>query len=812
MVKPSSGHTSLFEQGVDMFKHNLLIVYRSFLRSKSSFLINLSGLTIGIACALFIFLWVHDELSIDAFHQDRLYQVMQQMPMAEGVMVADWSPGPLAQALVDEVPEVELALTTKIAPPGVFDGIISFEDTYIKARPQFAGPEFFDVFSYPLEYGDKKQALSDPYSIVISTSMADALFGSAAVAMGQTVKWEKKIGDIIDFSRLFTVSGVFDNEAALTSDPFDVLFSFAFYLEKSPQTNEWYNNQATTYVVVQDGARIESLDEKITSLVGGKREAQHGFFLQQFSSRYLYNNYENGAPAGGRIDYIWLFSLIAVLIIVIASINFMNLSTAKATLRMKEIGTKKTIGASRQQLVAQFVSESVIITLSAFALAVLLVFILLPEFNDITGKRLTLTLEPQMWVIVLAMALLIGLLSSLYPALYLSSFNPIQVLKGKIRISLGEVWTRKVLVVFQFSVSVVLIVFVFVIYQQMNFIHTKNLGYDRDNVISIQREGALNQDLENFLAELKTLPGVVNATNSNSRLIEANNFTWGIDWAGRDPEEYVQINPFLVNYEYLETFDIPLHEGRSFSTAYGAEHTKVILNEAAVEAMGLENPLGTPLTIWDREVEVVGVVEDFHFQSLYKTIAPCFIMLFEEGNNYGPEISIKVRSTNVEKTMAQIASIYKTYNPGYPFEYTFLDEAYQAVYEAESRTAVLSRLFAGLAILISCLGLFGLAAFTAERRTREIGIRKIMGAGMWSIVRLLTGDFTKMIVVAIIIALPTSFFITQQWLESFNYSVGLQWWYFASAATLILVIAWFTVSLQTVRASMVNPTECLQYD
>ena len=795
-----------------MFRHNLLIVYRSFLRSKSSFLINIFGLTVGIACALFIFLWVSDELKIDAFHQDRLFQVMQEVPMADGTLVADGSPGPLAEALVDEMPEIERALTTKMAPPGVFDGIIIYAEAILKARPQYAGREFFEVFSFPLIHGDKYQVLDDPYNIVISESLAKALFGSTTEAMGKTVQWEKKIGEIINFSGYFTVSGIFNNEAEKSSDPFDVLFSFDYFLEKSPQTSEWYNDQATTFVVVRDDANLAELDEKITALIGGKREAQHQFFLQKYTSRYLYNNYENGSQAGGRIEYLWLFSLIALVIIVIASINFMNLSTAKATLRMKEIGTKKTIGATRQQLIAQFISESVIISLAAFVMAVLVVYVLMPQFNQITGKQLSLVIQPSMWMLLLCLALLIGLFSSLYPALYLSSFNPIQVLKGKISISFSEIWTRKVLVVFQFSVSVVLIVFVLVIFQQMDYIHTKNLGYDRENVISVHREGDLDKNLEQFLAEVKGLPGVVNATNGDSKLIEASNFTWGIDWPGRDPDEYLQVNPFLVNYEYLETFDIELHAGRSFSKAYGSDDTKVILNESAVRAMGLESPVGTPLTIWDRQVEVIGVAEDFHYQSLYKNISPCFFLLFEEGNNYGLEISIKVRSENVEETVEQIAQIYEAYNPGYPFEFSFLDEDYQAVYEAESRTALLSRLFAALAILISCLGLFGLATFTAERRTKEIGIRKIMGASMWSIMRLLTGDFTKMIVSAIAIAMPVSFVVARHWLEGFNYSVDLHWWYFGGAAAIILLIAWLTVSLQTVKASRVNPTDCLQYE
>lgn len=800
-------------QRTTMFKHNLLIAYRSFLRNKGSFLINILGLTTGLACALFIGLWVQNELEIDSSHEHkgRLYQVMQQIPMVDGVMVADWSPGPLAQALMDELPEVERAISTKMAPD-VFDGIISNGDVFIKARPQYADQGFFDLFSFPLHYGDKQQALGSPYDVVISVALAEKLFGTAAQAMGQTVKWEKKIGEIIDFSRDFTVTGVFDNMPAKTSENFDLLFSFDFYLEKSPQTAEWFNDQANTYVLLKAGMDTGGLDKKITTLVGEKREAQHGFFLKTFSSRYLYNNYDKGAVAGGRIEYLWLFSIIALLMLMIAGVNFMNLATAKASIRVKEIGTKKTIGATRWQLMGQFVQESVLIALLAFGCAILVVYLLLPQFNQLTGKSLSLDASFGLWGIMLGVALLTGLISSIYPALYLSGFNPIQVLKGKMQISFGEVWLRKALVVFQFSVSAVLIVFVMVIFLQMEFIQNKNLGYDRDNVIAMQREGALEQDVETFLAEVKALPGVQHAANGSSKLIDANNFTWGIDWPGRQPDEQLQINPFIVSYGYLETFDINLRQGRLFDASHGNEYNKVILNEAAVASMGLENPLGTVLTIWNEEVEVIGVAENFHFQSMYKNIAPCFFKLFPDGNNYGPEINIKISAGAEVTTLAQIEKLYAIHNPGYPFAFTFVDDEYQAIYESEARTSVLSRLFAALAILVSCLGLFGLAAFTAERRTKEIGIRKVLGASAWGIVGLLSKDFTRMILIAIVVALPVSYFIVGRWLEAFMYSIELKWWIFAGAAAVTLITAWITVGFQTFRASTVNPTTCLQYE
>ena len=371
-----------------MLKHNILIAYRTFLRNKSSLMINILGLGTGLACAILIFLWVQDERQIDAFHEkgDRLYVVLQKVPMADGFMVADWSPGPLAEALKQELPEIDQAISAKMAPD-ILDGIISYEDRAIKARPHYAAEAFFKLFSYPLIHGDNNQVLSDPYNIVISSQLAQSLFGSTENAMGSTVRWQKKIGDIVDFSRDFTVTGVFDNRSKYSSDAFDVLFSFDYYLEKNPQTNEWFNNQATTYLTLREGTNPEGLDVRITDLIASNREVRHEFFLQKYTSKYLYNNFENGVQAGGRIEYLWLFSLIAALILAIASINFMNLATAKASIRLKEIGTKKTLGATRSQLIVQFISESLLISLVAFFFSIFLVYLVLPEFNAITGKQ-----------------------------------------------------------------------------------------------------------------------------------------------------------------------------------------------------------------------------------------------------------------------------------------------------------------------------------------------------------------------------------------------------------------------------------------
>lgn len=794
-----------------MIKHNLVIAYRSFLRDKSSFLINLLGLSSGLACALLIFLWVRDEMQMDKFHEKdaQLYQVMQRYNTPAGVKVVDWSPGPLAEALKAETPEVEYAARAKMGV-GFYDGILTYGEKHLRAAPIYVQEEYLDVFSYPLLHGDKSRALTDKYAVLISEEMALKLFSSTEEAVGKTIEWTKKFGDIVDFSGVFTITGVFKDIPPNSTTKFDVIFPFEFYKEKNPGVMLWSNDQAAAFLILKKGADIEALDKKITALVQSNRENQNAFFLKKYSSSYLYGKYENGLEAGGRIEYVWLFSVIAFLILIIAAINFMNLSTAKASMRIKEIGVKKTLGANRKNLLFQFVSEYALLSLIALLLAGVLISLFLPQFNQITGKRLALSMHLDLLLSFLAIGLGTGLISSIYPALYLSGFKPAQVLKGKLKASFGETWIRKGLVVFQFAVSVVLMVSVLVIYRQMNFVHHKNLGYDRDNIIRIKNEGPLEEKIETFLAELKKIPQVVNAANSNIKLIGSENFTSGIRWKEQEPDERMLINVFTTNYDFLETYGIKIKEGRSFSRVYGTDTLKVVLNEAAVNGMGLKNPVGQIINFWGEDVEIVGITEDFQYQSLYHEVQPCIFRLFRASDNYGYEIWVKIQAGKNKEAIDKIASLYETFNPGFEFEFRFLDEEYQAMYESENRIAALSKYFALLAIIISCLGLFGLAAFTAERRTKEIGIRKVLGSSVWGVVRLLSTDFIKMVLIAIVIALPLSFLIARRWLEDFAYKIDLQWTFFAGAAVLTLLIAWLTVVFQTLKAARVNPVLCLK--
>ncbi|MEL6593071.1 MAG: FtsX-like permease family protein, partial [Bacteroidota bacterium] len=617
-------------------------------------------------------------------------------------------------------------------------------------------------------------------------------------------------GNIFDMGRPLTITGVFQNLPANSTTDFDVILNLDFYIEHNPGVPLWTNDQATAAIVLEKGIDVENLAIQITELSNSHTQFERKFVLKKHSSLYLYNQYDEGEKAGGRITYIWLFSIIAILILLIASINYMNLSTAKASLRLKEIAVKKTLGASQKSLILQFVKESLLISFLALIIAIGLIVILLPFFNQLTGKEITLDWNLKLLVAFIGISFFTGLLSSTYPALYLSSFRPIQIFRNKLSLSGGETWIRKGLVVFQFSVSTFFIVAVLVIYQQMTYVHTKNLGFEKDHILSLNIEGALVDKVEPFLEEVRKLPNVAQASSSNHVLVGAMNWTTGMDWEGRAEDERIRINPIVCNHHFVETYDIRIKEGRSFSPEFGADTAKVILNEAAVKAMGLENPIGQSLMFWGNKVSVVGIAEDFHFESLYKEVGPCIIKLAGKQEEFKSYIWVKMRGGEEKAAIESVKQLYAKFNPGYTFEYGFVDETYAALYESENRVAALSKYFAILAILISCLGLFGLVAFTSERRHKEIGIRKVLGASEWSIVRLLSIDFSKMVMLSIFIAIPVSYILAQNWLASFAYKIDLTWWFFVASAVSALLIAWLTVAVQTLKAARTNPVKSIR--
>lgn len=784
-----------------MFKHALILSFRNYLRHKSSFFINLIGLSTGLACAMLIFLWVNDELQMDKFHakDQRLFQVMEHQQYAEGIMTTVSTPGLLAETLKEEIPEIEQAAT--ITWLGNYT--LSLGEKNIQAEGYHAGVDFFDIFSFNLIAGQPHQVLQDVNSIVLSKSMAENLFGNINSAVGQSVE--------IDHEEVLQVSGIFEDVPKNSSLRFDFIHSFEKYKNRPENSwlRSWGSNGPRTIATLVEGAESASVSKKIAGFIKERNEESNvELFLKSFSERYLYGRYEDGYLAGGRIEYVRLFAVIAIFILLIACINFMNLSTARASRRAKEVGVKKTVGADKGALIGQYLSESTLLALFAMIVAIILVQLFLPSFNIITEKDIALSLSPKMIGALLGITLLTGLLAGSYPALYLSSFKPVSVLKGEIRTSLGELWARRGLVVFQFTLSVVLIVAVLVVYQQIQYVQNKNLGYDKDNLIHFEIVGNLEEQLETFLAEAQKIPGVENISTIGHGLVGRQNNTSGLQWEGKDPDNLVLFEHVRVGYDLLNTIGVELTEGRTFSKEYAADTAKLIFNERAIEIMGMEDPIGQKIRLWDEyDMEIIGVVKDFHFQSLHEGMNPLFFRLVPDGTWL---VMARLEAGREKEAIDQLQKYYETFNPGFAFDYDFVDQQYAQQYEAENRVAVLSRYFAGFAILISCLGLFGLAAFTADRKKKEIGIRKVLGASVINIVGLLTQDFTRLVLVSVLIGLPVAYWFSHNWLDRFAYRIDLNLWYFVFAGLAVLLISWLTVGSQAFRSATVNPRECLR--
>jgi len=665
------------------------------------------------------------------------------------------------------------------------------------------GEDFFNIFSYPLIEGNPDKVLEDKTAIVISRELAKKLFNTDENVIGKTVEWQHK--------RSYQVTGLFDKVTS-SSYQFDFVLSFEDFKDTNEWVTSWGNNGPPSFLILREGSDAAAVSDKIKDFVKKKNtegESNVTLFLKPYSERYLYGRYENGKQSGGRIEYVRLFSIIAVFILVIACINFMNLSTARASRRAKEVGIKKSIGAQRQSLIFQYISESMVTSLLSLLVAIAVVWMFLPAFNIITDKKIVLTLnDPQLLAMLLGVTVFTGLLAGSYPALFLSGFKPAAVLKGELKGSWGELWARKGLVVFQFALSVILIVSVLVIYKQIEFVQSRNLGYKKDNLISIPIEGKVESSLETFLTEVKRIPGVSSASSMGHDLIGRNNNTSGLEWDGKNPEDEILFENVRVNYDMLETLGVEMAEGRTFSREHSTDTSKIIFNEAAIRVMNMEDPVGKVIKLWDQyDLEIIGVVKDFNFQSLHDVVNPLFFML-DQRNTWN--VMIRLEGGKEKETLKALTDFYKEYNPGFSFEYTFQDQEYAKQYAAEQRVATLSGYFAAFAILISCLGLFGLATFTAERRLKEIGIRKALGSSSTNIVMLLSGDFTRMVLLSILIGLPVSYWLLNGWLERFAFHIDLELWYFVAAGLIALLIAWLTVASQAIKAAMINPVKCLR--
>ncbi len=791
-----------------MIKNYLKIAWRNLWKNKLFSVINILGLALGMACSILILLWVQDELSVDSFHANgsRLYQVYERQYYDNRVDGVYYTPGLLASEMKKVVPEI--AYATNFASNNNDYNTFRVGHKILKIEGSAADSDFFKMFSYPLLEGTPKTALNTPVSIAISRKMAEDFFGSPQAAIGRTILYGNK--------KDFTITAVFENLPENISEKFEYLVNWDNFLKENPWAKDWGNNSPSTYVMLRPDANPALVEKKITHFLDtyNKGQKANNFFeqlgLQKFGEVYLHSNFKNGKIDGGRIEYVRLFSIVAVFILLIACINFMNLTTARSVKRAREIGIRKVVGAVRSVLIRQFIGEAVFITFIAAAISLIAVALLLPVFNSVTEKQISLPFnQPAFWLGLFGLTFMTGMLSGSYPALFLSSFNPVKVLKGVAKISAGAAWFRKSLVVFQFVLSVVLIAGTIVVSRQVNYIQTKNLGYDRENLVYVPLEGDLGPKYEVFKDEALKMPGIQSVTRmSDSNPTNMNSSTGGVNWDGKAPNLNVQFTPTTVGYDFVRTLKLKMLEGRDFSRDFATDSLGYIINEAALKRIGYTNPVGKPLTLWGKKGKIIGVLKDFHFSSLRDPIRPLIIRLNEK-ETYG-SILVRTRPGQTKQALISIENLYKELNPNFTFSYTFSDQEYQKLYRNEQVVGKLSNAFAFLAIFISCLGLLGLAMFTAEQRVKEIGIRKVLGASAGSLFALLSKDFLILVLIALFIATPFAWFATDKWLQNYAYRTTIDWWVFALSGVLSIMIALVTVSFQAIKAALMNPVKSLK--
>jgi putative ABC transport system permease protein len=799
-----------------MLKNYIKIAWRNLLRQRAFSSINILGLALGLATCLLISLYIFDELSFDRFHKkaNRIVRVVFKGTASGGKLNEAHVMPPVAQALKAEFPEVEEATRFRRAGKPIF---LINGNRFYEEEMAFADPNIFKVFSMPLIQGNSRSALKEPNTVVISQGMAKKYFGSVNV-LG-------KFLTIKDSNIPLKVTGVMKNIPSNSHFHFDLFTSMASFGPAS--STSWMESEFFTYLLLQEGSDYQELERKLPAVFEkyagpqfpaafgmGYTEFQKagnaiGLFLQPLTDIHLHSDFAYDLSAPGDIRYIYIFGSIAVFMLIIASINFMNLSTAGASKRAREVGVRKVLGSGRQALAYQFLIESILLVFISLLLAVGLTIAALPLFNHLSGKALTLHDVTNLWLLpaLPAFGLIIGLLSGSYPAFFLSSFKPIAVLKGKLSADKKGLGIRSGLVVFQFFISIVLIFCTMVVYNQLSYMRNKKLGYDKNQVLVIQ-SWPLGKNEALFRQQLLEDPRVADVTNSPYVPAGAsgnNNFFVHTE---EKPSEWVKTLRYDVDDRYLSTLGIELKEGRNFSNTYGMDSLSAIINEtAAATFKWKDGALGHTITNKDHKVlRIVGVVKDFHFRSMHERISP-LVMVMQQ--NYG-NLLVKAKTTDLDQLLKTIEERYKALQPELPFSFSFLDERVNNTYATEAKTGYLLGLFAGLTIFVACLGLFGLAMFTADQRTKEIGVRKVLGASVSGIASMLSKDFVKLVLLAFIIASPCAWWLMNHWLEDFAYRINIQWWIFAVAGIGAVLIALLTVSFQAIKAARANPVDSLR--
>lgn len=786
-----------------MIKNYFKTAWRNLVRNKAFSAINISGLALGMACSLLILLWVQDERSADGFHANskQLFQVYERQ-YANGTVGASYiTQGLLAEELKKQVPEIQYASSLDWNMPYTLEA----GNKINKMEGNYAGADFFSMFSYRLLQGTPQTALNTPEAIAISRNAATYFFGSPEKAIGQTIRYENRTD--------LRVTAVFENIPANSSVRFDFLRSWQAYVKENDWVNNWSNFNPSTFIQLRADANPVTTASKIKDFIHryipASGNVRYELGLQPYSKKYLHANFSNGQPAGGRIEYVRLLTLVAVFILLIACINFMNLATARSGKRAKEVGVRKVVGAFRSTLIGQFIGEAMLVTAFAVIIAVVLTSMLLPAFNALTGKELLLPLtQPAFWGALLALLSMTGLVAGSYPALFLSSLNPIRILKGSLKFSPGAAFFRKGLVVLQFALSTILMVGMIVIYRRMEYAQTKNLGYDRENLVYIPLEGDLVKNYSVFKDEAGKLPGMLNITKMRETPTVIAHHFGDLNWPGKDPNLVTSIADAVVGYDFVKTMNLQLAEGHDFTQGVATDSTGFLVNEMAVQKMGLKDPVGQTITWGERKGAIIGVLKDFHFSSMHQAIEPLIIRL-NERQPWGT-ILVRIKAGNTQQTLAGLEKLCHSLNPKFPFTYQFADLEYDKLYKSEQVISKLSNYFAFLAIFISCLGLFGLAAFTAEQRTKEIGVRKVLGASVPDIILLLSVNFLKPVAIAILVAFPISRYLMNRWLQDFAYKVDIEWWIFVLTGLLTIGIALLTVSFQSIKAAFTNPVKSLR--
>ncbi len=782
-----------------MWKKYLIIVGRNIKKNFGYSSINLAGLAVGLACCILILLWVQDELNYDRFHKnkDQLYRVIMQEKDAAGDTGATSIPFSLAPILKEEFPEI--VNFTRYQNRRWFEiPLLAYgEDKYYETGMYLADPSFFRMFSFTFLKGDPKTALQDLRSVVITEKMANKYFGREE-PLGKVLRYNNRID--------LKVTAVLENLPANSHIQFDIIAPIQLLGEQKLNTWHW---ESQSYVLLKPHTRLTELREKIADSMerhSPEKSDKWKINLQPITKIHLYQG-------AGDIKLVYIFSTIAIFILLIACMNYMNLASARSARRAKEVGLRKVVGAKRGQLVKQFLGETLVLSSLAAFLALLLVHFSLGPFNNLTQKNLSLDIFSNSTLLLglLGLILLVSLVSGSYPALVLSAYKPVNVLKGSALQGSGGVIFRKIMVIGQFTISIALLIGTLIIHQQLHYMQNKELGWDRDNVVIIPLNDELAKQFRNFKHELLKNPKILNVTAASSipaRIGGVNGIDW---WDGKPDKEIILMRFVVAEHDYLDTFGMKLREGRNFSRTHQTDISNFIVNEAAVKLMNLENPVGKGVRFMGVQGQIIGVVKDFHFKHMSQPIFPLVLLIHPRHHDYFFRfVFAKIHPRDIQETLNYIKSTSGQYAPHYPFKYEFLDEEFNRLYQYERYVARIVNYFTALALFIACLGLFGLASFMTEQRTREIGVRKVLGATGSRIVLLFIREFYKWVFIASIIACPAAYYAMSQWLSNYAFRIPLLWWPFVLASALAFFIAGLTVSYQSIRAAHVNPVETLR--